>query len=168
VASEVPPAYSTGPRGSEWPRDWLDFDHYQVVHARYMDVLYRDGFVHSDSLAFTLFTLHGAVRQVSLEGVICCSNDVDIEVTKYMDTRMSGRRLQVLSTYYRYHAYRPLKGGGPVLRYDCAHDHLHYHRFDPAGTQVRYDSLAFADMPRLDSVVREAVDLVRAWDTDSS
>jgi hypothetical protein len=115
-------------------------------------------------LRFTLFTLDGEVVQVSLEGAICGRNEVEIEVTKHMDTRVVVGRLQVLSTYYRYHAYRPSRGSGPVLRYDCAHDHLHYHRFDSAGIQVRHDTLAFADMPRLDAVVREAVDLVREWD----
>lgn len=171
MAGSVRPAHETPQTGSGWPRDWLDFDEYQLVHQRYLDVLLRDGFVESVALSFTrLRGADGAVNQVLLEGVIYCACDVAIEVTKFMDADVSDGRLRVISTYYKYHAWRPGRSGESLIRYDQAHDarHPHYHRFDPKGHMVSYADLSLEQMPRLDAVVREAVDLAREWDGDSN
>ena len=119
------------------------------------------------ALKFTrLTTVDGLVNQVVLEGVIYCSDGVAVEVAKFMDVRYVGGELQVLSTYYRYHAWRPGRSGEPLIRYDQGHEdpQPHYHRFDSEGGLVRYDELSFEAMPRLDAVVREAVDLARERD----
>lgn len=149
---------------SSWPRDWLSFDQYRLVHDRYLDVLYRDGYIDGHDLRFTTYEQPGGrIVQVSLDGAIACADGVILMVTKYMDVRYSGQTPEVLSTYYRYHAMRA-ESGLPVIRYDCGHDHLHYHRFGPDGREVRRDPLDLERMPRLDAVVREAVDLVRSWE----
>lgn len=171
MAGGVPPAHSLARTGSSWPRGWLDFDDYQVVHDRYLDVLIRDGFVESVHLNFTLLLGgDGAIAQVELRGVVHCSDAVSVDVTKFMDTRYVSGRLEVISTYYRYHAWRPGRDGEPLIRYDQGHDdpHPHYHRFDHRGELIRYDDLTFDTMPRLDAVIREAVDLARERDSAPS
>ena len=87
-----------------------------------------------------------------------------------MDVRVVDERLEVVSTYYRYHAWRPGRQGEPLIRYDQGHGDLqpHYHRFDNHGELLRYDELTFEEMPRLDAVIREAVDLARERDLESS
>jgi hypothetical protein len=167
VASEVPPAHAAARSGSSWSRGWIRFDDYRLIHDRYIEVLYRDGYVDSSSLSFSrIIAADGSVAQVVLEGVIRCSDDVAIDVTKFMDVRRVDGRLEVISTYYRYQAWRPGRNGEPLLRYDQAHDSAqpHYHRFSETGALVRYDDLTLDSMPRLDAVVREAVDLARERD----
>lgn len=171
MARGVQPAHSSPRTRSSWERGWLDLDKYVVVHERYLDVLARDGYVDDVSLTFTKLTApDGSVRQVKLEGIVFCPEGVAVEVTKYMETRYVEGRLQVISTYYRYHAWRPGRSGEPLIRYDQAHDsdHPHYHRFDSAGEPLRYDDLTLETMPRLDAVVREAVDLARERDSGPS
>lgn len=133
-----------------------------------MDVLYRDGFVHDHSLEFTtLIAASGAVEQVRLDGYLRCAGGVMLEVTKFMDTRHAADALEVLTTYYRYHAWRPGRDGELLLRYDQSHGRPHYHRFGRLGGVERYGELTLDTMPRLDAVVREAVELSRAWDKES-
>ena len=133
-----------------------------------MDVLRRDGFVEDDSLEFTILRgRNGRIDQVRLDGNVFCSDGVAVEVTKFMDTRELEGRLEVLSTYYRYHAWRPRHGGQSLIRYDQSHGYPHYHRFDRDGNTERHDELTLDTMPRLDAVIREAVELSRAWDAES-
>lgn len=136
-----------------------------------MAVLVRDGFVDADSLAFTLNRdpETGRVIQITLEGVIRCASGVAIEITKHMDVRDDGDgELSVLSTYYRYHAWRPRQGGHSLIRYDQAHGQAHCHRFAANGEPDRHVMLTLDTMPRLDEVIREAVDIARAWDAEPS
>ena len=54
-----------------------------------MEVLYRDGFIESVALTFTrLLAAGGSVRQVVLEDIVHCADDVAVEVTKFMDVRV--------------------------------------------------------------------------------
>ncbi len=111
------------------------------------------------------------MREVLLEGFIYCADDVVIDVTKFMDARYANGRLEVISTYYRYHAWRPRRGGAALIRYDQGDGDTtqpHYHRFSRDGDLIRYDKLSLDGMPRLDAIVREAVDLAREWDSDSN
>jgi hypothetical protein len=164
LAGEVPPAHEAPGSASRWPRDWLSFEQYRDIHDRYLEVLYRDGYVDSHDLQFTKYERpDGRIEQVSLEASISCAAGVVLLVTKYMDVRYTDKTPEVLSTYYRYHAQRAATGQ-PVIRYDCGHEHLHYHRFDEDGHEIRRDPLPLQDMPRLDAVIREAVDLARSWD----
>lgn len=128
-----------------------------------MDALVRDGYVDSHSLRFMeIRAPEGHIEQVRLDGVIHCSDGIAVEVTKFMDARQNGRRIEVISTYYRYHAWRPGGEGEFVLRYDQAHGEPHCHRFSPDGEGLTA-SLTLDAMPRLDEVIRDAVDTVRAW-----
>lgn len=168
MAGGVPPAHSLAGLASRWPRDWLDFDRYLEVHTRYMEDLYRDGFVQSDELRFER-SLHPdrSVKQVLLSGTVHCSNAVDIDVTKYMTARYEDGQLEVISTYYRYHAWRATPGSEPLVRYDPYQTgEPHYHRFGPDGEPLIYEVLTLDAMPRLDAVIREAVDLARAYDLE--
>ena len=77
------------------------------------------------------------MREVLLEGFIYCAGDVVIDVTKFMDARYANGRLEVISTYYRYHAWRPRRGGAALIRYDQGDGDTtqpHYHRFSRDGT----------------------------------
>lgn len=132
-----------------------------------MDVLVRDGFVESDSLVFTLLrSASGYVEQVRLDGIIHCADGVALDVTKFMDVRYESGRMEVISTYYRYHAWRPGASGESVVRYDQAHGQPHCHRFERDGRMSLQTQLTLDEMPRLDEVVREAVAIARGWDAD--
>jgi Family of unknown function (DUF6516) len=136
-----------------------------------MDVLIRDGFVETSALSFTrVVAADGRTIQILLEGMVYCSDGVAVDVTRYMDVRGATGLIEVISTYYRYHAWRPGRTGESLIRYDQAHDadHPHYHRFDRDGALVRYDDLTLEAMPRLDAVIREAVDLAREWDASDT
>lgn len=127
----------------------------------------RDGYVESDSLSFTV--IHepgGRPVQVRLDGVIHGAGGVAVEVTKFMDVRVDGPRIDVITTYYRYHAWRPGAPGESIVRYDQAHGVPHCHRFRRDGKVAEVVTLTLDAMPRLDEVVREAVDTARTWDTD--
>lgn len=129
-----------------------------------MEVLRREALILDDTLAFRQITERGMVIQVALEGTITATDDVLLEVTKFMDTRENFGRLEVISTYYRYHALRPGRAGEPLLRYDQSHGFPHYHRFTRDGGTELYEVLTLDQMPRLDAVVREAEALARERD----
>jgi hypothetical protein len=131
-----------------------------------MDVLARDGYVEEDSLAFsTTSSNSGRVLEVRLEGRLRCANDVQLDVTKVMDARQGASGPEVITTYYRYHAHRG-QDGTPVVRYDQAHGGPHCHRYARDGSESAYFILTLDEMPRLDEVVREAVEIARRWDAE--
>lgn len=161
MAGGLPRPLRTAETASGWPRDWLDFDDYQDVHQRYMEVLYREGIVEDDDLTFTLsFDPTGQVVKVKLEGQAVCAYGARVRVLKWMDVRPRGDdRIEVLSTFYQYHAWRPARGRQreqALLRCDQSHGEPHRHRFDSVGRQMGCEPLTLDTMPRLDAFIREA------------
>ena len=126
-----------------------------------MAVLVRDGFVDDVDLRFErLLAPNGDLEQMLLTGVVHCLSDVDVAVTKHMAVRWRERRLEVVSVHYRYHAWR-VSNQLALIRYDHQQTvEPHYHRFGPDGEPVDFE----VRMPRLDAVIREAVDLARHYD----
>lgn len=130
-----------------------------------MDVLYAEAAVISDDLEFfEVFDTGRILRKVRLEGHVQCANDVQVRVLKWMDTRRGVREeIEVLTTFYQYHAWRPGHEGRreqSLVRYDQAHgDSPHRHVFDSVGDEVGTEQITLDSMPRLDSVIREALAL---------
>lgn len=130
-----------------------------------MDLLFDSGYVTSSRLVFIETRMpDGRILQVRLEGSIECAPPVVVEVTKWMDVRYVSGVPEVLSTYYRYHAWRRDRRSRPVLRCDCAHGDAHIHRFDRFGGE-EHQSITLDEVPRLDDFVYEAVDISRGWDS---
>jgi hypothetical protein len=91
---------------SRWPRAWLDFERYQEVHDRYMEILYREAVLERDTLRFAIVRdRQSNPLQVTLQGLVVCVNGAHLRVLKWMDIRHPGAgRFDVLTTYYQYHA----------------------------------------------------------------
>ena len=164
MAGRVPRA---DPSPSAWPRGWLDYEEYKIVHSRYIAILYDEGIIATDDLVFeeVYDELTGAIAQVGLSGNVICCCGAEVRVSKWMETRP--RRdggFDVRTVYYQYHAWWPKVGKKrqqALVRYDHAHGSKpHRHQFDPAGRQVGHEELALEMMPRLDAVIREAAGFV--------
>ena len=166
MAHEVPRPEPPPGSASAWPRAWIAYDEYRLIHDRYIEVLYREGIVESDNLVFTEVAEGRKLRQVHLEGEIVCALGVRVRVSKWLDVRQATDGVEVLSTFYQYHAWRPRAGRRreqPLIRYDQAHEALHRHRFEPTGASLPPQALSLEAMPRLDAVVREAVEIAVHW-----
>jgi len=140
-----------------------------------MDVLFRDGVVEKDELTFddVFDEVTGSIVQVRLSGLVTCYGGASIKVLKWMDTRPEdGGGIEVISVYYQYQAWQPATFGRreqSLVRYDQAHGgRPHRHQFDARGQQLSHEPLTFDTMPRLDAVIREAVDLVATLGVEQS
>lgn len=169
MAGEFPGPHRASRRPSAWPRGWLTFEQYQEVHYRCMEDLYREGLVDHDDLRFTeTVGAGGEALKIRLSGQIECARGVSVRVLKWMDVRRDARaRLEVISRYYQYHAWRPARGRRreqALVRYDQAHGGLHRHVFDTAGHEVRSEPMDLDSIPRLDAFIREAVEIASEID----
>ena len=132
-----------------------------------MRALYEEGIVEEDDLTFVLSRdLAGTVVKVKLDGDIRCGVGVRVRVLKWMDVRTGAAgRLEVLSTFYQYHAWQPARGRTreqSLIRCDQAHGEPHRHRFDASGRAMACEELTIDTFPRLDAFVREAWALANA------
>ena len=143
-----------------FPHDWLDWDEYYKVHLSYMRTLERKQFVIADTLSFEhIKNEHGDLVLVHVYGLIECSDDVILDVDKWLDSDGSAVR----GADYAYHAYvvRDNSDRRPVLRYDNAHGPFHCHIFDLETGDGTETELARDEFPTLDRVIQEAVMQVR-------
>lgn len=129
--------------------------------------LYEEGIVEEDDLSFLLSRdAAGNVVKVKLEGELRCGLGVHIRVLKWMDARaIAGGRMEVVSTFYQYHAWQPARGRTreqALIRCDQAHGEPHRHRFDAEGRAMGCEPLTMETFPRLDAFVREAWELATA------
>jgi len=132
-----------------------------------MDVLFRHGIVEADDLVFeeVFDDVTAEIVQVRLSGSVTCCCGAKVKVLKWMDTRPeTGGGIEVISVYYQYQAWLPATSGRrpqSLVRYDQAHGgQPHRHQFDARGQEATHEPLTLDTMPRLDSVIREAADLV--------
>lgn len=161
---------SADPSPSAWPRGWLDYEEYKLVHSRYLAILYDEGVIATDDLIFeeVYDETTGAIAQVGLSGSVTCACGAKVRVSKWMETNLrEGGGFDVRTVYYQYHAWWPKLGKKrqqALVRYDQAHgSEPHRHYFDPTGRQISHERLTLDTMPRLDAVIREAAALVTAF-----
>jgi hypothetical protein len=139
-----------------------------------MDSLRREAVVDRDTLVFEAVADpdSGAVLKIRLSGEVICFGGLRVRVLKWMDARGAGRELEVLTVYYQYQAWLPRRGARKeqsVLRYDQAHGGTpHRHQYDRHGDQVSHEELTLDTMPRLDTVIREAVAIVAAYEPEAA
>ncbi|MFN0093198.1 MAG: hypothetical protein ACKVVT_00255 [Dehalococcoidia bacterium] len=159
-----PPAPRRSP--SAWPRGWLSFESYLLVHDQRLDALYREGLLESDDLVFERQGDRQSPIQIKLSAdLIQCRSGVRARVLKWMAVRDGLSGIEVLTVFYQYQAWRVAESGpsAPLVRYDQAHGRMHVHRFDAvAGEYV--EDLDIDHIPRLDDFLREAVDIADAFD----
>ena len=135
-------------------------DRYQEIHETVMGHLRDEGFVLSDTLAFS--DLGDGV--IELEGHIHCRGGIRLEVEKLLDVLSGDGATAMVQTFaYSYHAC--LEGGrGNIVRYDSAHpdhnqDH-HVHRYDVFAGDVEgsVEMLGHDGWPTLGDVLHELRD----------
>ena len=136
------------------------WDDYLNVHqSRIAD--FSSHFILADQL-----TYERTATQVYWEGVIVCTDGIEIHVRKRQVVKMRGGRAWVQTTDY---SYQVLRREGefilPVFRYDNAahHDHPdphHRHRYDTEGLEMLPPQHTGVDgWPTLGDVIEEAYDL---------
>lgn len=126
-----------------------------------MQRLEESGLVLRNRLTFTEVRDGGRPQQVQVRGRIECANDVVVFVDKWLEVRRGRQgRNEVRAFSYSYHAWI-WSSRRQLLRYDSAHGlhALHRHRFDPHTGEEQVTAVSLKDLPTLDGVIREAVDL---------
>ena len=150
----------SGPgRAPAGKHEWNSFENYRELHERYLET---HPCIEDHNVKIELFDFAGRA-QVAVSGTIRCRGGIVLEVEKYAEAELRGRRnprLWVRTYSFRYNAYLP--GKHSVLRYDNNHDFDEYHRhpYDPAtGTLGPVAIITRADMPHLSQVLDEILDL---------
>lgn len=148
------------PPGGHWPRNWHEYQNYQVVHSAYMTVLYEEGVVIRDTLQFIETRDGGLLLQVNLLGRVHTASGALLHVNKWLDVEDRGGVTCVMTGLYDYHAYLPDRNGSQrnLFRYDNSHggvETLHRHRFDIEGTDRGQVDVVPERMPPLSHVIEE-------------
>lgn len=146
-------------RSSEADRHgWNSYDNYREVHERRLEAHPFVDHDRTEPLKFDFYEINGEIWLV-VEGIIYCKHGVVLEVTKWLETRLSGRRyqqIQVRGAFYRYNAH--LAGRHTILRYDNSHDpdEYHVHRYDlRTGAIIDRRSLTRNEFPHISEVLDE-------------
>lgn len=135
-----------------------------------MERLLDEQLVQRDTLTFreSFQQQQGRKRKlvlVQLRGRVECVHGVVVSVYKRLEVRSPKKgQPEVCTRSYNYHAWIPAKKQD-LLRYDDAHGPLHRHIFDTAkGRETAMEAVALDDLPTLDEVIREAIELGRVID----
>lgn len=150
------------PEGSgrnRWPREWIAYERYRIVHESNVAALIAEGVVTGDGARFSEHPERGAFTDAFLRGAITTANGGVLHVNKRLAVRTRRGRPQVLTALYSYHG-RAARGGRlvNVVRYDNTHGDtgtLHRHVYDDEGRELGTEPVALERLPPLDGVVRE-------------
>lgn len=156
------------PEGSgkdRWPREWIAYERYRIVHESNVAALIAEGVVTDDDTHFSDTRHRGEVTQAFLRGAITTASGGVLHVNKRLAVRTRRGRLQVLTALYNYHGLAR-RGGRlvDVVRYDNAHGDtgtLHRHVYDDEGRELGTEPVAPERLPPLDDVVREVEQYAR-------
>ncbi len=146
-------------QGDRWPRRWIAYERYRVVHESSLEGLIAEGVVTVDGTRFIeTQTLDGLAR-VDLIGHIETASGGILHVSKRLAVRRRYGRWHVLTALYNYHA-RVVRNGGfvDVFRYDNAHGDagtLHRHIYDSDGTEIGEEPVRLDELPPLSRIVRD-------------
>lgn len=129
--------------------------------------LIRAGLVEADAISTDeSVDAFGELFVVAISGRVICTAGVMVSLDNRLDVQRGiHNRYEVRPYVYRYHAWHEINGTvRDILRYDNGHGSaLHRHVFDSGGVELRREPVGPGALPTLDSVVREAVALVRSW-----
>jgi len=125
-----------------------------------MDRLYNEALISRDTLSWTeSLNDDKTLALVQLSGRVEASDDLLFKVKKRMAVRVAANlQVEVRTEAWEYHAW-VRRTRRDILRYDNAHGSLHKHSFDLLTGRESEAPIATADLPTLDEVIREAIDL---------
>jgi hypothetical protein len=137
--------------------DWNSWDHYLSIHESYLKAL--EHFVLDNQLFHTVTD-----DVVYWNGVLYCTGNIEIRVSKKQDVEVRGGRPMVRTTEYRYHVLRRTNDVTVNLfRYDNIHvqpghdDRHHRHRYDADGNEIEPPMwVGESGWPTLSEVITEA------------
>jgi hypothetical protein len=126
-----------------------------------MDRLYDEALISRDTLSWMESFNDDALALVQLGGRIEAVDGILVKIKKRMAVRVApNHQLEVKTEAWEYHAWiRRTKRY--LVRYDNAHGELHRHSFDLLTGHESQGAIAVEDLPTLDEVIREAIDLRR-------
>lgn len=142
-----------------WPRRWVSYERYRIVHENRIEALIREGVVVRDDTRFSETRKAETATDAFLSGEIETASGGVLHVFKRLVMRTRRGRTQVLTALYIYHAL--VRRDGEVVdlvRYDNSHGDtgtLHRHVFDGAGRALGEEPIALEELPPLSGVVRE-------------
>ena len=148
-----------------WPRRWVSYERYRIVHENRLEALIREGVVVRDDTRFSETREAETATDAFLSGEIETASGGVLHVLKRLVMRTRRGRTQVLTALYIYHALVWRDGEVvDLVRYDNSHGDtgaLHRHVFDSAGRDLGKEPLALEELPPLSDVVREVEDRAR-------
>jgi hypothetical protein len=137
--------------------DWNAWQDYEAVHSRIVQSY--ASFINRDELRPTVTS-----EAVSWEGVLHCTDGIEVHVEKQQEVRHRHGRPEVRTVWYSYHVLRRV--GDHVInlfRYDNIHvqpghpDSHHRHRFREDGSEIEPPAHVGAERwPTLGDVLEEA------------
>ena len=147
------------PDRRQWPRNWIAYDRYRVIHENSIESLIAEGIVTGDDTQFRGRSQHGRLTQVDLRGAITTASGGVLHVRNRLAVETRSGRPYVRTSLYRYHGLAPLRGRMiDVFRYDNAHGDtgtLHRHVHDSEGAELGEEPLPLEDLPPLSRIVRD-------------
>lgn len=148
-----------GTQGERWPRSWISYERYRVIHERNLEALIAENLVTVDTTQFFSYREAGELEGVYLQGRVETAGGGVLYVFKRLDVRIRHGRPQVLTNLYTYHARVRLEGGAvDVFRYDNTHgevETLHQHVYDSDGNMIAKEPLPLEELPPLSRIVRD-------------
>ena len=143
-----------------WPRDWISWERYRILHENRIEALIREGIIVRNEVRFRDPHWVDGVLQARVEGEIGTASGGVIHVLEWLAVRTRHGRPQVRATRYGYHGRVRVRGGGSVdvVRYDNTHgdtDTLHRHAFNDSGRDIGKEPLAPERLPPLGDIVAE-------------
>ena len=150
-----PPSVAGGP----WPRRWIAYERYRIVHESSIESLIAEGIVSSDRTSFYDRVEAGRLARVLLTGRIETVSGGILHIEKRLATQVRYGRPHVLTSLYAYHAQTMLtRGAIDIFRYDNCHgpaDTLHRHNYDGQGHELGEEPVSLEELPPLSRIVRD-------------